>query len=213
MNKNMEVIMGEKITDNNAMYKLSYGLFVLTACENGTDNGCITNTVIQVTGSPLRIAVALNKKSYTHDMITATGRFNVSVLTEDAPFEIFERFGFKSGREYNKFADFGDVKRSKNGLVYLTKCANSFISAEVVEMVDCGTHTLFVAAVMEAEVLSEKPSVTYAYYLENIKPKPVATKKKGFVCKVCGYVYEGEELPEDYVCPLCGHGAEDFEPV
>ncbi len=205
--------MPENLVDNSAMYKLSYGLFVLTACEKGVDNGCITNTVIQVTSSPNRVAVAVNKKNYTHDMIVSTRKFNVSILTEGAPFSLFERFGFKSGREVNKFTDFGDVERSENGLVYLTKYTNAFISAEVVEMVDCGTHTLFIANTVEAKVLSAEPSVTYAYYFEHIKPKPETAKKKGFVCKVCGYVYEGEELPEDYVCPLCGHGAEDFEPL
>ncbi len=205
--------MPENLVDNSAMYKLSYGLFVLTACENGVDNGCITNTAIQVTSSPNRVAVAVNKKNYTHDMIVSTRKFNVSILTERAPFSLFERFGFKSGRDVNKFADFGDVERSENGLVYLTKYTNAFISAEVVEMVDCGTHTLFIANTVEAKVLSAEPSVTYEYYFEHIKPKPETAKKKGFVCKVCGYVYEGEELPEDYVCPLCGHGAEDFEPL
>ena len=147
-------------------------------------------------------------------MILRTGRLNVSVLTESVPFEVFQNFGFRSGRDADKFEGLSGVARSVNGLAYLTENTNALISAEVVEALDYGTHTLFVADVTEAKVLSEEPSVTYAYYFANIKPKPQAAgKKKGYVCKICGYVYEGDELPADYICPLCKHGVNDFEPL
>lgn len=199
----------------NAMFKLSYGLFVLSAQENGMDNGCIINTVTQLTDTPKRITIAVNKGNLTHDMIVRTGQFNVSVLSEDVPFKVFEQFGFHSGRDTDKFAGFTDFERSDNGLTYLTRYTNSFISAKVIASTDYGTHTLFVADVTEAKVLTSEPSVTYAYYFANIKPKPQPPEegKKGFICKICGYVYEGETLPPDYICPLCKHGAEDFEPL
>lgn len=199
----------------SAMFKLSYGLFVLSAQENGMDNGCIINTVTQLTDTPKRITIAVNKGNLTHDMIVRTGQFNVSVLSEDVPFKVFEQFGFHSGRDTDKFASFTDFERSDNGLTYLTRYANSFLSAKVIASTDYGTHTLFVADVTEAKVLTSEPSVTYAYYFANIKPKPQPPEegKKGFICKICGYVYEGETLPPDYICPLCKHGAEDFEPL
>lgn len=203
--------------DKNAMFKLSYGLFVLTSIEFGKDNGCIINTVMQVTDSPKRIAIAVNKGNRTHDMIAATGMFNVSVLTESASFEVFRRFGFQSGRDVDKFEGL-PVERTENWLRYLPEHTNAVISGEVIQTVDCGTHTLFVADVTEAIVLSDEPSVTYDYYFKHIKPKPAAAaksdagaKKKRWVCKICGYVYEGDELPADFVCPLCKHGADDFE--
>ncbi len=201
--------------DNNAMFKLSYGLFVLTAKDGDKDNGCIINTVTQLTDTPKRITIAVNKSNYTHDMIAKTGRFNVSILTEDVPFDIFKHFGFQSGRDVDKFAYSKEETRSVNGIRYISKYTNSFLSAQVIEMKDYGTHTLFVADITEARVLSDAPSVTYAYYFAHIKPKPapVEETKKGFVCKICGYVYEGEELPADFICPLCKHGAEDFEPL
>ena len=201
--------------DTTAMFKLSYGLFVLTANADGKDNGCIINTAVQLTDRPLRMTVAVNKKNFTHGMIMKTGRFNVSVLTEAVPFKVFERFGFASGANTDKFAGYDSVKRSSNGLIYLDEYANAFMSCKVTETCDYGTHTLFVAEVTEASVLSQLPSVTYAYYFEHIKPKPqpVGENKKGFVCKICGYVYEGDALPEDFVCPLCKHGADDFEPL
>ncbi|MGN1346920.1 MAG: flavin reductase [Eubacteriales bacterium] len=204
--------------EKNAMFKLSYGLFVLTSTEFGKDNGCIINTVIQVTDSPKRIAIAVNKGNRTHDMIQATGQFNVSVLTEEAPFSVFERFGFQSGRDVDKFAGDLNVVRTENWIRYLPEYTNAVISGAVISTVDCGTHTLFVADVTEAKVLSDVPSVTYAYYFKHIKPKPASVKtestgKKRWVCKICGYVYEGDELPADFVCPLCKHGADDFELV
>lgn len=215
--KQTAAVSENRKVEPNAMFKLSYGLFVLTAqSKDGKDNGCIINTVMQVTDSPKRIAIAVNKANYTHDLILKSGIFNVSVLTEDAPFKVFQQFGFQSGRDADKFAGCeGDPVRSENGLRYIPKYTNAFLSGKVIKAEDMGTHTLFTAEVTEAKVLSDGKSVTYAYYFENIKPKPqpTAEKKKGFVCKICGYVYEGDELPPDFVCPLCKHGAEDFEPL
>lgn len=205
----------EAVVEPNALFKLSYGLFVLTAKDGGKDNGCIINTVTQLTDTPKRITIAVNKANYTHDMIQKTGVFNVSVLSEDVPFKIFQQFGFQSGRDADKFAGMATQTRSANGLRYLDEYTNAFISAKVISAEDYGTHTLFVADITEAKVLSAEPSVTYAYYFEHIKPKPQPTTeaKKGWVCKICGYVYEGEDLPADFICPLCKHGAEDFEPL
>lgn len=199
--------------DNSAMFTLSYGLFVLTAREGEKDNGCIINTAMQVTDNPKRIMICVNKQNYTHDMIVRTGLFNVSVLTEEAPFQVFQKFGFQSGANTDKFAGCTCNSRTENGLRYVPKHTNAVISGKVISTADYGTHTLFVAEVTEAKKLSNVPSVTYQYYFDHIKPKPQisAQKKTGWVCKICGYVYEGEELPEDYVCPLCKHGAEDFE--
>ena len=201
--------------DVKALFKISYGLFVLTAKDGKKDNGCIINTVMQITSSPNRITAVVNKNNYTHDMIIKTGEFNVSVLTTSAPFDVFKKFGFASGRDTDKFADDKNEIRSRNGLRYLREYSNAFMSGKVIETVDVGTHTIFIADVTEAEVLSDEPSVTYEYYFANIKPKPEQKqeKKKGYVCRICGYVYEGEELPEDFVCPWCKHGAEDFEPL
>lgn len=199
--------------DSNTMFKLSYGLFVLTAREGDKDNGCIINTTTQLTVSPNRIAIAVNKANATHDMILNTGVFNVSILSQDAPFTLFQHFGFQSGRNVDKFAGYEGAVRSANGLMYLTGAVNGMISAKVVDTTDYGSHTLFVAEVTEARILSDVPSVTYQYYFDHIKPKPQPTdeKKVGYVCKICGYVYEGEVLPPDFICPLCKHGAEDFE--
>ena len=194
------------------LFKLSYGLFVLSARDTEKDNGCIINTVMQITDTPLQIAVGINKDNYTYEMIEKTGMFNVSVLTEDVPFSVFEDFGFKSGRTEDKFSSFNDKERSENGIFYLTKYSNAFISAKVVKTLDCGTHMMLIAEVTDAKILSDAPSVTYDYYFKNIKPKPEA-KKKGYVCKICGYVYEGDTLPDDYICPLCKHPASDFEPI
>jgi flavin reductase (DIM6/NTAB) family NADH-FMN oxidoreductase RutF len=201
--------------DPAAMFKLSYGLFVLSARDGDKDNGCIINTVTQITVTPLRMTIAVNKANYTHDMVLKTGVFNISILSESAPFSVFERFGFKSGRDTDKFDGFGDAVRSANGVRYIPKYTSGMISGKVVESYDYGTHTLFVADVTEAAVLSDVPSVTYQYYFDNIKPKPPrpGQGKKGYVCKICGYVYEGEPLPDDFICPLCKHGAADFEPL
>jgi flavorubredoxin/flavin reductase (DIM6/NTAB) family NADH-FMN oxidoreductase RutF len=197
-----------------AMFKLSYGLFVLSARDGDKDNGCIVNAVTQVTDSPKRIAVCVNKQNYTHDMILKTGKLNVSILSTDVPFKAFQHFGFQSGRTVDKFADW-PASRSDNGLLYLTESANSFMSGHVFQMHDYGTHTEFVADVTQAVVLSEEASVTYQYYFDRIKPKPqpFGEKKKGFICKICGYFHEGDSLPPDYVCPLCKHGVEDFDRI
>lgn len=194
------------------LFKLSYGLFVLSARDEEKDNGCIINTVMQITDTPLQIAVGINKDNYTYKMIEKTGMFNVSVLTEEVPFSVFEDFGFKSGSTEDKFSAFNDKERSENGILYLTKYTNAFISAKVIKTLDCGTHMMLIAEVTDAKTLSDAPSVTYDYYFKNIKPKPEA-KKKGYVCKICGYVYEGDPLPEDFICPLCKHPASDFEPL
>lgn len=199
--------------DSSVLYNIGYGLYVLTAQEGEKDNGCIINTVMQVTSEPLQIAIAVNKKNYTNEMIQRTKKFNISVLSESAKFEIFEHFGFHSGRDTNKFADFGDTKRSPNGLLYITQNTNSYMSAYVKQEIDLGTHTLFIAQLVAAEVLSDEPTVTYTYYQNNIKPKPQNTNKKGWRCKICGYIYEGEILPADFICPWCKHGAIDFEKI
>lgn len=200
--------------DASAMFKLSYGLFVLTAKEADKDNGCIINTAQQLTSDPMRISIAVNKQNYTHDMILRTGVFNVSVLTEGAQFAAFQRFGFQSGRDVDKFAGTA-IDRAANGVSYLAEDTNAVISGKVVQAIGCGTHTLFIADVTESVVLSAEPSVTYTYYFEHIKPKPqpFEEKKVGWVCKICGYVYEGEDLPADFICPLCKHGAADFEKI
>lgn len=202
--------------DNKAMYHLSYGLFVLTSALEGKDNGCITNTGIQVTSEPNRISIAVNKANYTQEMVQKSGRFNLSILSEAASFDLFRHFGFQSGREVDKFADFSDCRRSANGLYYITAGTNAYLSATVEQAIDLGSHTLFIAAVDDMEVLSSVPSATYAYYQSRIKPKPVqqaSTGKTVWRCTVCGYIYEGEELPADYLCPLCKHPASDFEKV
>ncbi len=207
------VVHDEKKIEPNAMFKLSYGLFVLTA-GGEKDNGCIINTVTQITDSPKRISIAVNKANYTHDLILKSGTFNVSVLDTNADFALFTRFGFQSGREANKFEGLESIARSENGLMYLTEMSNAFLSGKVIQTLDYGTHTVFIADVTEAKVLESAPSMTYAYYFDHVKPKPNnLTTPHGWVCKICGYIYEGDELPADYICPLCKHGAEDFERV
>ena len=201
-----------EVVEPNAMFKLSYGLFILTARDGKKDNGCIINTAQQVTSQPNRISICVNKNNFTHDMILKTGEFNVNILSQDATFDIFKWYGFQSGRDTEKIQG-EKLPRARNGIVYIEGCTNSFISGKVVESHDYGTHTLFVADVIEARVFNNVPSVTYAYYFANIKPKPAAPaqKKVGWVCKICGYVYEGEDLPADFICPLCKHPASDFE--
>lgn len=203
--------------DEKAMFKLSYGLFVLTAREGEQDNGCIINTAMQVTAEPNRLSIAVNKANLTHDMLVRTKECTISVMSEEADFGLFQRFGFHSGRETDKFAGFSGMKRGKNGIYYVTEGTNSYISAKVEQTLDLGSHTLFLAEVTDMEILSGIPSATYAYYQSNIKPKPentgAAAGKTIWRCVVCGYEYEGEELPEDYICPLCKHPASDFEKV
>ena len=199
--------------DTNALFKLGYGLYVLTANEDNKDNGCIINTVMQVTSDPCQIAIAVNKQNYTTGMVQRTKKFNISVLTKDTNFEIFKHFGYQSGKNIDKFADFLDTKRSPNGVVYITKNTNSFLSAYVKQEIDLGSHILFIAQLVEAVVLSDSQTVTYDYYQNNIKPVTQVTNKKGWRCKICGFIYEQEVLPPDYVCPICKHGASDFEKI
>ncbi len=204
--------------DMKAMFKLSYGLFVLTAKRGEKDNGCITNTAIQVTSEPNRISIAVNKANYTHDMVLETGKFNVSIISQKADFDLFKHFGFQSGRDVDKFADFTDCERAENGIFYITKGTNAVISAEVEQSIDLGSHTLFIAKVTDLKVLDAASSATYEYYQENIKPKPQAvgttpTGQTVWRCRICGYEYVGEELPADFICPLCKHPASDFEKV
>ena len=202
--------------NKKAMYQLTYGLFVLTSRIGVKDHGCIINTAGQVTSSPNRISIAVNKDNLTHDVIMASRKFNLSILSEAADFEIFRHFGFQSGRTTNKFADYPSCRRSENGLFYITKGTNAYISANVEQTIDLGSHTLFIAAVEDMDVLSAEPSATYAYYQSNIKPKPEKKASSGktiWRCTVCGYIYESEELPADFVCPLCKHPASDFEKV
>ena len=203
--------------DPKTMQKFSYGLFVLSAQADGKDNGCIINTAAQLTSSPNRINIAVNKANHTHDMIMATGMFNISFLSEKTSFDTFKRFVFQSGIDTDKFEGFeSSVARSANGLLYVTEGTNAFMSAKVVDSYDYGSHTLFVAEVTEAQILNTDPSVTYAYYFDHIKPKPqpkIEEEKHGYVCKICGYVYEGDTLPDDFICPLCKHGADDFEKI
>ncbi len=195
--------------DNNVMFKISYGLYVLTAKKGDKMNGCIINTLQQVTTSPNKVTIAVNKNNYTHDIIMETGEFNVSILSENVRFETFKHFGFQSGRNVDKFERF-PAEISDNGLPYITEGSNSFLSAKVISTLDLGTHTLFLADVTDGKVLSDHPSVTYDYYHKNIKESPKKASK-GWVCKICGYVYEGDVLPPDFICPICKHGASDFE--
>jgi len=198
--------------DLSALFNIGYGLYVITTNDGKKDNGLIVNTVSQVTSSPNRIAVTINKENYSHHVIKQTGKMNVNFLTVDAPFTVFETFGFQSGRNVDKFAECQPL-RSDNGLVFLPRYINSFLSLKVEQYTDLDTHGMFICSITEARVISDRESMTYAYYHENVKPKPQTEGVKGYVCQICGFVYEGEELPEDYVCPLCKHGAADFEKI
>ena len=198
--------------DLNALFNIGYGLYVVTSNDGKKDNGLIVNTVTQVTNTPNRLAVTINKDNYSHHVIKQTGVMNINCLTVEAPFKVFEVFGFTSGRNVDKFAGC-DPLRSDNGLVFLPRYINSFMSLKVEQYVDLDTHGMFICSVTEARVLSDKETMTYSYYHANVKPKPKTDGKKGYVCKICGYVYEGEELPEDFICPLCKHGAFDFEEI
>lgn len=202
--------MSDKINPT-ALFKIGYGLYVVSAKEGDKDNGCIVNTVSQLTDKKLRVAVTINKANLTHDMIKNTGVLNVSCLTEETPFAVFEYFGFKSGRNVNKFVT-SNVPRADNGVVIIPDYSNAYFSLRVEQEVDLDSHTLFICEVTEAKVLNDKPSITYAYYHANVKPKPVK-KAKGWVCTVCGYVYEGDPLPDDFICPLCKHGADAFKKI
>lgn len=198
--------------DLTALFRIGYGLYVVTSNDGKKDNGLIVNTVIQLTDTPNRVAVNINKANYSHHVIKQTGMLNVNCLSTEAPFSVFEQFGFQTGRSVDKFAG-QTVHRSDNGLVFLDKYINAFMSLKVEDYVDLGTHGMFICSVTEARVMSNQETMTYTYYQNNVKPKPETEGKKGFVCKVCGYIYEGDELPADYICPLCKHGAADFEPI
>ena len=203
--------------NENAMYALSYGLFVLTARQGEKDNGCIINTAGQVTITPNRVTITVDKKNLTHDMVLATGEFDLSILSKEAEFSLVQRFGFQSGRTADKFKDYGGAQRGDNGILYVTEGTNAWLACKVASTLDLGTHTLFLADVIDGDMLTSAPSATYAYYHAHIKPKPQGAKEPGgtkwWVCKVCGYVYEGESLPADFICPICKHPAADFEPM
>ena len=198
--------------DMTALFRIGYGLYVVTSNDGKKDNGLIVNTVTQLTDTPNRIAVNINKANYSHHVIKQTGVLNVNCLSVDAPFSVFLQFGFQTGRSVDKFAG-QKVYRSDNGLVFLDKYINAFMSLKVEQYVDLGTHGMFICSVTEARVMNDLDTMTYTYYQKNVKPKPETDGKKGFVCKVCGYIYEGDELPDDFICPLCKHGAADFEPI
>ena len=202
--------------NEKAMFQLTYGLFVLTARTGEKDNGCIINTAGQVTAAPNRISITVSKDNLTHDMIMESGKFNLSVISERTDFELFRRFGFQSGRTADKFAGYSSCRRSGNGIYYITEGTNAYISAVTEQTIDLGTHTMFICSVEDMDLLADAPSATYAYYHSSIKPKPEKRTESGrtvWRCTVCGYVYEGEELPEDFVCPVCRHPASDFEKV
>lgn len=198
-----------------ALFQIPYGLYLLSAREQDFDNACIINTLSQVTDSPNRISVCVSRKNLTCDMILHTGVLTVSMLSREAPYALFQRFGFQSGRETNKFQGFGSVIRTQNGLLRLTEYTNAFVSGSVCSSVDLGSHILFIADLTDAGILHEEPTMTYSDYHSYVKPKRPAEEapKSGYRCKICGYVYEGEALPEDFVCPVCKHGAQDFERI
>lgn len=198
--------------DMSALFKIGYGLYVVTSHDGERDNGLIVNTVSQLTSTPNRVAVTINKANYSHHIIKQTGIMNVNCLSTDAPFSVFQNFGFQSGRTVNKFENMTPL-RADNGLAFLPRYINAFMSLKVEQYVDLDTHGMFICSITEARVISETPTMTYDYYQNQVKPKPETQGKKGFVCKVCGWIYEGDELPEDIVCPLCKHGAADFEPI
>ena len=198
--------------NQNAMFQLSYGLYVAATKFDKKMNGCIINTAVQVTSNPLQIAVTVNKSNLTCELIQKSGMLSLSVLSETAPFSLFQHFGFQSGRDTDKFVDFPFAMTSQE-LPYLTEHTSAFIDCKVTNMTDLGTHMLFITTVVDCDILSKEKPMTYSYYHEFVKPKPTDTKTKGWRCKICGYVYEGEELPADFVCPLCKHGAEDFEKI
>ena len=198
--------------DPKALFKIGYGLYVVTCNDGKKDNGLIVNTVSQLTDTPLRVAVNINKLNYSHDVIKKSGVLNVNCLNNEAPFSVFQDYGFRSGKDVNKFEG-KEVLRSENGLVVLPNFVNAFFSLKVDNYVDLGTHGMFICTVTESKIINNIETMTYNYYQANVKPKPNTEKKKGYVCKVCGYVYEGDTLPEDIICPLCKHGAADFEEI
>ena len=198
--------------ENAALFKIGYGLYVLTTNDGEKDNGCIVNAVMQITNTPNKVAVAINKQNYTHDAVIKTNKLNVNCIAEGAPFSLFQNFGFRSGRDADKLEGVA-FHRSNNGLAVLEENMNAYMSLWVESTVDLDTHTLFICFVTQMDELSDKDTMTYTYYQNNVKPKPQPQKKKGYVCKICGYVHEGDELPEDFICPICKHPASDFEAI
>ena len=197
--------------DQKALFHITYGLYWLSVRSYGQDNACIVNTAVQVASDPLLIAVSVSKANKTHQMIMESGRFNISALTTDTPFSLFQRFGMQSGRDVNKFNGFEDAVRADNGIYRLSRYASAFLSLKIVRTVDLGSHTMFITEVEDGQVLNNDPACTYSYYQKHIKQNQQPAKKASWVCSVCGHVYEGETLPEGYICPLCKHGAADFE--
>lgn len=198
--------------DSKALFNIGYGLYAVTCNDAKKDNALIVNTVCQLTSNPLKVAVTINKSNYSHNVIKKTGKMNVNCLSEDAPFEIFKKLGFSSGRDTNKFENLS-AWRSDNGLYNLSEHVNSYFSLTVSQYIDVGTHGMFICIVDDAKVITNIPTMTYNYYQANVKPKPQVQTNKGFICKICSYVYEGDVLPEDFICPICKHGAVDFEPL
>ncbi len=198
--------------DQTALFKIGYGLYAVTSKTGEKDNALIVNTVFQVTNTPLRVVVTIDKKNYSHDIIRDTGIMNVNCLSVKCPFEIFEKFGFHSGKDTNKLSDIAFF-RTENGLSCLSDYINAYISLKVFEYIDLDTHGMFICDITEANVISDEETMTYSYYFANVKPKPETNTKKGFVCKICGYIYEGDSLPDDFICPICKHPASDFEPI
>ena len=197
--------------DKTALFKASYGLYLLSANNNGQDNACIINTFLQITSNePCICVISVNKQNFTTDMILGSQKFNLSMLTVETPFEVLKHFGYQSGRNVHKFEDFTNFARSTNGLVYLTRFANAFLSFDVLEVIDFGSHIVIKALLTESETLNDQDSMTYHFYQQNVKPKPQSNEKQGYRCTICGYEYEGATLPPDFICPLCKHGATDF---
>jgi len=197
--------------DNSALFKVGYGLYVLTAKDGDRDNGCITNTLLQVASVPSLVGViTVCKKNFTHDMIINSKEFNISILSTDTPFEVFKHFGFQSGRTVDKFCNYKNVMRSANNIIYLPEYSNAYLSFKVTDVIDFGSHSMFRADITDGVIIRDAESVTYAYYQKHIKPKPKEAQKRGYRCIICNHIYEGDTLPPDYICPLCKHGASDF---
>lgn len=199
--------------NSEALEKIEYGMFVLSANDGNIDNACIINVVVQVTDTPKRIAFTVNKHNLTHNMVDATGKFVISIMSEKTNLELIQHFGFQSGRDTNKFESYTNAARANNGIYYITENTNAYIAGEISTKVDLGSHTLFVAEVIDEKVLSNEKSLTYEYYHKNIKPQTTIEVKHGWVCKICGYIYEGEDIPADFICPWCKHGVADFEKI
>lgn len=202
--------------NNEALYKISYGLFILSAHADGNDNACIINTAIQVSDSPNILSISINKSNYTHDMIMKTGKFTISVINQDADFELFKHFGFQTGKNIDKFKNFQETERNKDGILYVTKSTNAYISVNVDKTIDLPSHTIFIGGISDMQKLNDVPSATYEYYFNNIKPKPTNDNTENqtiWRCKICGYEYKGENLPPNFICPLCKHSAADFEKI